>query len=419
MSNPTTRPHISFFEFVSLLALCMSLVALSIDTMLPGLSDIGESFDVTRPNSQQFVISFLFAGLAIGQLFAGPLSDSIGRKKAIYAGLALFIVGSLLSYFSPSFELMLAGRFIQGFGASAPRVVTIAMVRDRYEGRNMARVMSYIMGIFILVPAVAPSIGQLIINISNWHTIFLFFISIAIINFIWLAMRLQETLHPEDRRPFTLPSIFSGMKTVCSNRMTMCYTISSGFIFGAFLGYLNSSQQIFQVHYDVGDMFAIYFGMIALAIGAAFFVNAKLVRKFGMRYLVTASLIVMAALAMAFSVFEICVSGNVPLFVFVAYIMASAFCMGMLFGNMNTLAMIPMGHLAGIASAVIGCVSLVVAASVGAGIGQMYNGSLVPMTTGFVVLSLASLILMHFAETGDTDDDVSAITPDDKTLGAK
>lgn len=390
-----------FAEFVALLALSMSLVALAIDTMLPALPDIGRSFGIDRPNSQQFVITFLFAGLSIGQLLAGPLSDSIGRKRGIYVGLILFVIGSALSYAAPSFEIMLAGRFIQGLGAAGPRIITIAMVRDRYEGREMARVMSYIMGVFILVPALAPSLGQGIMMLSGWRTIFLVFIGIALVIFTWLSLRLRETLHPEDRRPFTLPVIWGGIKHVCGNRMTLCYMIAAGFVFGAFIGYLNSSQQIFQNYYDAGQMFALYFGVIALAIGAAFFTNARLVRRFGMRYIVLRALIGMAVAAALFAVYEVVMHGQtVPLPAFMTYIMFSAFCMGMLFGNFNALAMVPMGHMAGIASAVIGCVSLVISVCVGSAIGQLYNGTLIPVTAGFLVLSLASLAMMAIAERG-------------------
>jgi DHA1 family bicyclomycin/chloramphenicol resistance-like MFS transporter len=398
MNAPAPQRPIGFAEFVLLMALCTSLVALSIDAMLPALPDIGQSFGIQRANTQQFIITLLFAGLAVGQMIAGPLSDNIGRKKAIYIGLVIFIIGSLLSYFAPSFEIMLLGRFIQGLGAAAPRVVTIAMVRDQYEGRDMARVMSYIMGVFILVPAIAPSIGQAIIALSGWHAIFLVFIGMALVCFIWFSLRQPETLHNEDKRPFTFAAIYSGLKTVLGTRMTVCYMVSSGLVFGAFLGYLNSAQQIFQGYYDVGTWFPIYFGMIALALGAAFFVNGQLVQKYGMRFIAWWSLVVMSGFAVLFSGFEFALQGHIPLAAFITYIMASAFCLGLLFGNFNALAMVPMGHIAGLASAVIGSVSLVISMIAGAVIGQLYDGSLIPMTVGFLTLSLLSLLMMRLAE---------------------
>lgn len=403
MTQPSDSKIMPFAEFVALLALCMSLVAMSIDSMLPALPQIGDFFGVERVNSQQFMITFLFAGLSIGQIIAGPLSDTIGRKRSIYVGLSIFIVGCLMSYFALSYEMMLVGRFVQGIGAAAPRVVTTSIVRDRYEGRDMGRVMSYIMGVFILVPALAPTIGQGLIYLAGWHFIFLFFIIIALIAFTWLATRMQETLHPEDRRAFTLPVIWDGVRTVCTTRMTVCYMIAAGLVFGAFIGYLNSSQQVFQDYYDVGELFPIYFGVTALAIGVAFFVNAQLIKRYGMRKVVFGALVVMAMLAAVFFAFELATHGVVPIYAFMAFIMSSAFCMGMLFGNFNALAMVPMGHMAGVASAVIGCVSLVVAVIAGGTIGQLYNQTLYPITCGFLILSFLSMFMMHIAEEGDEE----------------
>lgn len=389
-----------FVEFVLLLALTMSLVALSIDAMLPGLPHIAETFGVVRENYEQFVITALFAGLSVGQLLAGPISDSLGRKKAIYIGLVFFILGSLLAYFSTSYEMLLAGRFIQGLGAAAPRIVTIAIVRDRYEGRDMARVMSYIMGVFIFVPAIAPTMGQAVMMFADWRAVFLVFIALAVAIFLWISARLTETLHPQDVRPFTVPVIWNGLKTVCSNRMTVCYMIAAGFVFGAFIGYLNSSQLIFQNYYAVGEMFPLFFALTALPLGAAFFVNARLVKTYGMRMVILWALIAMAGLAVAFVGFELWSHMPVPLPVFMVFMIGSAFCMGMCFGNFNALAMVPMGHLAGMASSVIGCVSLVVSMVSGGIIGQMYDGSLMPVSTGFLVLSSCSLLMMYMAERG-------------------
>lgn len=400
-SAPPTRSipgqKAKFPEFIVLMALCMSLVALSIDAMLPALPDIVRHYAVTRPNSGQFVITALFAGLALGQLLAGPLSDSLGRKKAIYIGLVLFALGCLLSYGAPDFRTMLAGRFIQGLGVAAPRIVTVAIIRDLYEGREMARVMSFIMGIFILVPAMAPTIGQGIIMLAGWQAIYPVFMAIAALSCLWLSARLEETLRPEDVRPFSWPVIWSGIKTVCGHRATICCTIAAGCIFGAFIGYLNSSQAIFQEYFAAGDKFPLYFGITALALGAAFFVNAWLVKTYGMRKVIVRALVAMAILAALFLTFEIAVQGKVPLLAFMAFIMGSAFCMGMLFGNFNALAMEPMGHLAGMASAVIGCVSLAVALSAGILIGQLYDENLMPVTLGFLILAIASLCLMRMA----------------------
>ncbi len=392
------KKEIRFIEFISFLALSMSLVALSIDAMLPALPDIIKSYGITNTNSQQYIITFLFMGLSIGQLIAGPLSDSIGRKKGIYVGLTLFIIGSLLAYFAHNFETILAGRFIQGLGASAPRIITVAIIRDRYEGREMARVMSYIMGIFIIVPALAPAIGQGIIMLTGWQSIFLFFIAIALIIFIWLVMRIPETQHPEDTRAFTIAVLWQGLKTTLGNTKTLCYMIAAGFIFGAFIGYLNTSQQIFEDYYHVGKLFPLYFGITALSLGVAFFTNAQLVRFFGLKKVIVTALIALAFLSITFIALELSIFNDVPLIMFMTYMMASTFCMGMLFGNFNALAMEPMGHMAGMAAAVIGCVSLVISVMLGGIIGQLYDNNLLPIALGFLIASCASLIMMRIAE---------------------
>lgn len=389
---------ISFAEFVVIQALAMSLVALSIDTVLPALPHIGESFGVGRVNDQQFMITVLFIGLSIGQLLAGPLSDSFGRKNALYGGLVVFVIGALISYFATSYEMMLAGRFIQGFGAAAPRIVTVAMVRDRYVGRDMARVMSYIMGVFILVPIIAPAVGLGVMVIADWHAIFLMLVAMGALVFVWGGLRLDETIAREDKRPFTLPVIADGVRSVCTNRMSICYTVASGLAFGALMGYINTAQQIFQGYYDTGNMFALYFGLGALSLGVSFFVNAHFVRRVGMRFVVLRSMIILAAASAAFIGYELVFHGQVPLPVFMLFMMVSSFCMGLCFGNLNALAMVPMGHMAGIASSMIGAISLVVAIVMGSTIGQMYTGDLFPLSIGFLVAAILSLGMMILAE---------------------
>lgn len=395
---PLQQQKTSFAEFVMLMALAMSLVALSIDSILPAFPMIGATFGIERSNDLQYLIAFLFAGLSVGQLIAGPLSDTIGRKRALYAGLIIFIIGSLIAYVAPSFEIMLFGRFIQGLGAAAPRIVTVAMVRDRYVGRDMARVMSYIMGVFILVPILAPSVGLAVIKVADWHSIFLGYAVIAMITYVWSAARLEETLAVENKRPFTLKVIGHGIKQVCTNRMCVCYTIASGFMFGGLMGYVNSSQQIYQEYYDTGDMFAIYFGVGAASLGVSFFVNAMVVKRVGMRWVIIRSMLGLFVTSALFIGYEALNGGAVPLPVFVGFMSVVSFCMGMCFGNLNALAMVPMGHLAGIASAVIGAASLVVALFVGNSIGQLFSDNLYPLSIGFFLTALVSLALIFFAE---------------------
>ena len=290
-----TRP--SFIEFVVIISLMMSLTALSIDAMLPALPQIGSDLGVQQANDRQLVISVLFLGLAVGQLFFGPLSDSIGRKPTLYAGYALYIVGALVAVFAASFQVMLLARLLQGLGGSAPRTVTLALVRDRYEGRAMARVMSFVTTVFILMPMIAPSVGQAILLFTGWRGIFVSFAGMAIFTWVLFALRMPETLAPENRAPFSLRRILDAMREIIRNRTAIGYTVSAGLISGAFLGYLNSSQQIFQEQYALGELFPLVFAIIAGSIGLASLLNARLVMRFGMRFLVWRSLMLIVGLA--------------------------------------------------------------------------------------------------------------------------
>ena len=277
-------------EFVSLVALLMSLVALAIDAMLPALPAIGRDLGVPRPNDTQFVITSLFLGLGLGQMLFGPLSDRIGRKPAIHLGLALFMAGCLVSIFASTFEAMIAGRFLQGIGAAGPRIVTVALVRDQYEGRRMARLMSFAMAVFILVPTVAPALGQGILWLGGWRAIFTTFFATAAIAFAWFALRQPETLPAERRRPFSPGAIARAVVEVLGIRTALGYTIATGFVFAPFVAYLSSAQQIFQDAYGTGALFPLWFGVLALAIGGASLVNGRLVMKHGMRRLSKAAI---------------------------------------------------------------------------------------------------------------------------------
>ncbi len=247
-----TKAHPPFAEFVLIISLMMSLTAMSIDAMLPALPQIGRDLGVGAPNDRQLVVSIFFLGLAFGQLFFGPLSDKTGRKPAIYAGFALYLVGSLTALFAGSFSILLAGRLLQGIGISSPRAVTLALVRDRYEGRIMARVMSFVMTVFILVPMLAPSFGQAMLNLAGWRSIFGGFIVIALAALTWFALRIPESLPPEKRSPFSPKQIGRAIREFASVRLSVGYTVVAGFVGGAHLGYLNSAQQILQEQYASG-----------------------------------------------------------------------------------------------------------------------------------------------------------------------
>ncbi len=380
-------------EFVALMAFTMSLVALSIDAMLPAFADMARDLQVVAANDIQLVISVLFAGLAIGQLFYGPLSDSTGRKPAIYTGFALFILGSLLSMVSTDYGLMLAGRFLQGFGAAGPRTVSVALIRDRFHGSEMARVMSFIMTVFILVPIFAPALGQVILIFAGWRTIFAVFIVLAVMTVVWLGLRQPETLEKVDRKPFTLRNVATAFFVVIRCRPTVVYTLVSGCVSGAFLSYLNTSQQIFQVQYSLGRLFPLYFSILAFSVGLASLLNGRLVMRLGMHTLANRALFLMTLLAWLFLALAGWFDGHPPLWMFMSICFVLFFCIGILFGNLNSIAMEPLGHVAGTAASVIGSTTTLLAAGLGFLIGRAYDGSLLPVALGFVSLTTISLLM--------------------------
>ena len=387
-----------FAEFVLIITLMMSITALSTDAMLPALPQIGSDLGVQNANDRQLVVSVLFLGLALGQLFFGPLSDSVGRKPTVYAGYALYIAGALLSVVAGSFPMMLAGRLLQGLGISAPRAVTLALVRDRYKGRPMARVMSFATTILILIPIMAPTLGQTILLFSGWRGIFGSFVLMALITVVWFALRMPETLAPERRAPFSLRRITQATLEIVRNRSALGYTVSAGLVSGAFLGYLNSAQQIFQEQYALGKLFPLVFGVISVSIGLASLLNTRLVMRLGMRFLVWRSLFAILGLSVVALGIALLPGKQAPLWLFVAYLMVTFFCVGILFGNQNALAMEPLGHLAGIGAAVVGSLSTLISMPLGTIIGQSYNGTVLPLVAGMALLSGLSLVVVAWTE---------------------
>ena len=398
MREQPARAEPPFLEFVALMAMLISLVALSIDAMLPALGEIGRDLGVTRDNDVQLVVSLFLLGLAIGQVVYGPLADSFGRKPALLAGLALYMVGVLMSLFAQSFALMLAGRVMQGLGVAGPRIISVAIIRDHFEGRRMARVMSFVMAVFVIVPVVAPAMGQGIMLIANWRSIFGVFLLIAILASMWFTLRQPETLRIEARMPFTWARITTGFGQVLTTKSALGYTVVAGLVFGAFVGYLSTAQQVFQEQYALGPRFPLYFALLSLALGAASLANARLVMRFGMKPLARWSLLVIAALSVGFLGIAIPTAGQPPLGVLVAYLLLVFFCEGLLYGNMNALAMKDLGHVAGIGAAVVGAVSLLISIIGGSIIGQSYDGTVMPIVVGFGTLSIAALATMRWVD---------------------
>ncbi|WP_145306317.1 multidrug effflux MFS transporter [Gimesia fumaroli] len=398
MNHKREPAAIAFGEFVALMASMQSLVALSIDAMLPALTEIGQELGAKAVNDSQLIVTILFLGLAFGQGIYGPLSDTTGRKPAVYLGFSLFLAGCCLSLFATDLTVMLCGRFLQGLGLAGPRCVIVAIVRDQYEGPAMARVMSFVMTIFIFVPAIAPTLGQGILLLAHWRTIFAALLGCGLLTLTWFALRLPETLAVEHRIPFSLGRIYRAIREVCSHRVSLGYTISLGLITSAFLGYLSSAQLIFQKQYELGTMFPLYFAILALCIGGASFVNGRLVGRFGMHHLTRWSKRISTVISILFFLYVLSVGGHPPLWAMMGYMMTILFCFGIMYGNLNALAMEPLGHIAGVGSAVMGALSTLIAVPCGILIGHSFNGTVIPVISGFAVSGVLITLVMHWVE---------------------
>jgi len=386
---------IPFAEFVALIAMMISLAALSIDAMLPALGIIGSELNVVDPNDNQLVIVTFFVGMAVGQFLYGPLSDSFGRKSVILLGLFIFAAGTLLSVMADTYQQMLWGRVLQGFGLAGPRVVSVALVRDLYSGRAMARVMSFVMTVFILVPMMAPALGQLVLNYSGWRMIFMGLLFVGILLSIWLIIRLPETLTDANRRSFAPDVLWLGFKEVVCNRVAMGFTLVTGLVFGAFLGYLNLSQPVLQEQYTLGAQFPLYFGCLAGAIGLASLTNARLVGRYGMWRLIIISLISIVLVTLIYSPLVLAYAGHPPLLSLVIYLFLVFFAVGLLFGNLNSMAMEPLGHLAGIGAGLVSALSTLLSIVFSLMIGQLYNQTIYPLVGGFLVLMSIALLICY------------------------
>lgn len=396
--KPSTGPGPT--EFVIMMALLMSLMALSIDAVLPALSQMGNELGAVQETDAQLIISVLFAGLGLGQLVWGPLSDSIGRKRAVYIGIGIFLTGSAISLVATDFTTMLVGRALQGFGAAASRIVTVAIIRDSLSGRAMARVMSFIMAVFIFVPILAPMLGQAILFVGDWRLIFVSFIALAVGAVLWFGVRQGESLTAERRKPLRPGPVLAGMKSAALHRTTFGYTIATGLIFAPFLAYLSSSQQVFQVQYDTGEAFVLYFALGAATIGVSSVLNGRIVMRYGMRRLLRIALAGQVAASLVMITWMLATGDQPGLTGLMIWFMVVFFGVGMLFGNMNAVAMEPQGENAGAASAFIGFFSTIVGMPIGIPVGLALVDTVLPLPLAFAGCAGAALLVTLWADKG-------------------
>lgn len=399
-SAPAALKGMSKLEFVFLCAALMAMNALAVDIMLPALQQIGTALNVANENHRQYVVTSYLVGFGCAQLVYGPLSDRFGRRMPMLIGLIVYVLAAIAIVVVPSFAGLLILRFIQGAGSAGTRVITISIVRDIYGGRQMAEIMSLIMMVFMIIPVVAPGTGQLIMLFGNWHLIFLFIAVGGTLTSIWMYLRLPETLAPENRRDFTPAVIIEGFKIVLSNRIALFYTLAGTFIFGALFGFINSAQQIYTGIYHLGEWSPLAFAGVAIFMSLSAFLNSKLVGRVGMRRLSHASLFGFITVNGLWLLAETFGPAPLPFVVYMAFFAVSMFQFGWIGGNFQTLAIEPLGHVAGTASAVLGFISTVGGSLIGAVIGQAFDGTSRPLVFGYFVLGIIGLVFVLIAERG-------------------
>ncbi|MDW4497802.1 multidrug effflux MFS transporter [Sulfitobacter sp. D35] len=380
-------------EFVALMAMMFATIAFSIDAMLPALPEIADELTPDDPQRAALIITSFVLGMGIGTFFTGPLSDAYGRRTVMFSGAALYIVSAAVAWASQSLELILAARLVQGLGASGPRIVSVAIMRDLFAGREMARILSIVMIIFTLFPAFAPALGLAIITLSGWRAIFAAFIVFSMISALWLAVRLPETLAEEDRRPLRLPLMFDAVGQMFAHPTVrisiMVQTLAMSMLFSL----LMFVQPIYETVFGKADTFPYWFGGIAMASGLSSMLNAFLVVRFGMRRLVTFALGLQIACSLMM-ILSFGYSGPYAFAMFALWQFLLFFQAGLTVGNLNAIAMEPMGHIAGMAASVIGAVSTVGAAMLASPIGLLFDGTIRPLIVSVFIMAIAGFTLM-------------------------
>ena len=393
-------PHagMSFTQFVALMAALMATNALAIDTMLPALPVIGDAIGITTENHRQWIVTAYLLGFGGAQIFYGTLADRYGRRPVLLFGLALYAASSAMAALAGSLEMMIATRVLQGVGAAATRVLAISIVRDCYAGRQMARVMSLTFIVFLAVPIFAPSIGQLIMLVAPWPAIFLSLAVFGTLVMAWAALSLPETLHPEDRLTIAPGRIVQAFRIALTNRQAVGYMLATTLVIGALFGYINSVQQLFADVFHRPHLFPIVFGFTAVFIAISSLLNSRIVERLGMHRVSHTALLGYVAVA----VLHACAAwaGYESLWLFVLLQSMMMFCFGLVASNFGAMAMEPLGHIAGTASSVQGFVTTFGGALLGFMVGQHFDGTARPMTTGFAVLGLGALAIVLATERG-------------------
>ncbi len=393
IATSTGRP-IGRREFVGLMAMVSALTAFSIDAMLPGLGKIAAELSPDAPNLAQLVVTSFVLGLGLGTFFVGPLSDTYGRKVVIITGCVLYVVTAFIAFLAPSMTTMLISRFVMGVAAAAPRIVSIALIRDKHSGPEMARISSLVMMIFGIIPAFAPMAGAALMDTFGWRSIFAFFGLFGAFVMFWMLFRQPETLVESNRRTLKVSELKWAVKEVLKAPAARQVIYVLTLVYAILMATLSSTQQIYAEAFGAADTFEYFFGAAAAIAACASFMNSRLVMRFGMKRIIQIALCVMASLAAIVTVVEMSSAPQVirlaMFFVFSAAVFAT---IGLTLGNLNALALEPLGHVAGMGTSVVMSLSTSLSLLLAIPVGQFFNGTPIPLTVGVFIFAAAAFAL--------------------------
>lgn len=386
------------FEFVAFVAALMAVNALGVDLMLPALADIGHELAIATANHRQWVITVYMLGFGAGQLVYGPLTDRFGRRPVLIVTLAGFVAASIFAAGSQTFEALLGARLLQGLMSASTRVLAVAIVRDGFSGRQMARTLSVAQMIFFIVPILAPSLGQVLLTFGPWRIIFYALAAFAAFVLAWAAVRLPETLPPARRMPISFASLSQAYRLTLTNRFSAGYAVAASLTFGGIIAFVASAQQIFVDEFRAGDNFTLLFALCAFSMGCASFANSRLVERLGTRLISQTAVFALIGLSLLHLL--VIGAGQETLVTYMAFQALSMTCIGLCGSNFGAMAMEPVGHIAGTASSVQGFITSIGAVLVGSAIGQSYNGTTYPLAIGYLCIGLAVLAVVYLVEDG-------------------
>ena len=396
--DPSSPTGMGFRQFVGLIAALMAINAIAIDSMLPALPAIARSLGIAAGNQQQWIVTAYLLGFGCAQIIYGTLADRFGRKRVLLCGLAIYIAASFAAASAATIEWLILARLAQGIGAAATRVLAVSIVRDCYSGNQMARVMSLSFIVFLAVPILAPSIGQIIMLFGPWRWIFGALAGFATIVSGWTLLRLPETLHPADRRPISLKGVLSAYRTTLSSRIAVGYMLAMTLMLGGLFGFINSAQQVFVDVFAAPRLFTIIFAGVAMFMALSSFVNARIVGRHGARRVSHAALMLYVGCAALHA--AVAISGHETIWTFAIFQAGMMFGFGLCVSNFGSLAMGPLGHVAGTASSIQGFVTTAGGALLGFYVGQHFDGTVVPLTLGFLIYGLVAIGFVMLAERG-------------------